>query len=69
MGVILLFQPHFPVFPFCFDYYLTAFIPYFSHESDIALILSKIQAFIKVYISVVFLILINYTSERVSPSP
>lgn len=39
-GMILLFQPHFPAFPFCFAYYLTEFVPHLFHESAIVLILS-----------------------------
>ncbi len=26
-SVILMFQPHFPAFPFCFGYYFTEFVP------------------------------------------
>lgn len=40
-NVILLLHPYFPVFPLCFGYYLTEFVPLLFHESDIALIFSS----------------------------
>lgn len=49
-GVILLFQPHFPVFPLCFGYYLTEFVPLLFHESDIALIFSGGKQFLDNYL-------------------
>ncbi len=45
LGVIFLFQPHFPVFPFCFGYYLTKFVPRLFLESDIALIFNSGKQF------------------------
>lgn len=37
---IMLFQPNFPAFPFCFGYHLTEFVPHLFLELDIALIFS-----------------------------
>jgi hypothetical protein len=45
-SVILLLHPYFPAFPLCFGCYLTEFVPYLFHESDIALILSSGKQFL-----------------------
>ena len=48
-SVILLLYPHFPVFPLCFDYYLTEFVPRLFHESGIVLIFSSGKQFLDDY--------------------
>lgn len=49
-SVILLLHPYFPAFPLCFCCYLTEFVPYLFHESDIALILSSGKQFLDNYL-------------------
>ena len=51
-GVILLFQPHFPTFPFCLDCYLMEFAPHQFHKSDKALIFIIGKQFLEHYFSV-----------------
>lgn len=50
-SVILLFQPHFPVFLLCLSYYLTEFVPRLFPESDIALIFSSGKQFLDNYLA------------------
>lgn len=45
-NVILWIQSHFPVFPFCFGYYLMVFVPRLFHKSGISLIFSDGKQFL-----------------------
>ena len=51
-GVILLFRPHFPTFPFCSGNYLTEFVPRLFLEWDIALIFSSGEQFLDNYLAI-----------------